>query len=238
MARLAESDYRKALEVLYTAGEADGRLAFPEPVLLALSDLVACDVVTFHERSADRDRVLVYAGEPIGELTPEIRAAHRRLTHQDPTRPSDGARTLTDFISMREFRRRDFYTLVHRPLGIEYMLQLYLDPSRTDARLEFDRSDRDFTARDRTVLDWILPHLRQFLRLARQRRDTVTTALTSREHEVIEHVALGRTNDEIARVLGISPATVRKHLENIYERLGVHTRTGAVAALRGFARPG
>jgi DNA-binding CsgD family transcriptional regulator len=35
----------------------------------------------------------------------------------------------------------------------------------------------------------------------------------------------------VARVLWISPGTVRKHLENAYEKLGVHTRTGAVAAL-------
>ena len=52
MARLAESDYRKALEVVYAAGEVDGPLAFPEPVLETLRELVPCDVVTFHERSA------------------------------------------------------------------------------------------------------------------------------------------------------------------------------------------
>lgn len=47
--RLLESDYRKALEVLYAAGEVDGPLAFTEPVLQALRELVPCDVVTFHE---------------------------------------------------------------------------------------------------------------------------------------------------------------------------------------------
>ena len=40
------------------------------------------------------------------------------------------------------------------------------------------------------------------------------------------------TNVEVARLLWISPATVRKHLENAYEKLEVHNRTGAVAALR------
>ena len=53
---------------------------------------------------------------------------------------------------------------------------------------------------------------------------------------MVDHVARGRTNGEIAQLLGISPSTVRKHLENVYEKLGVHTRTGAVAAVRGFAR--
>lgn len=52
---------------------------------------------------------------------------------------------------------------------------------------------------------------------------------------MISHVAEGRTNDEIGHVLGISPQTVRKHLENAYEKLEVHTRTGAVAAVFGAA---
>ncbi len=144
MARLVESDYRKTLDVLYAAGEVDGPLAFPEPVLGVLRELVPCDVVTFHERSWRPGRVLVYTGEPMGPLTPEVRAARRRLRHQDPWRPADGPRTLTDFVSVRDFRRTEFYALVHRPLGIEHMLQLYLDPRSTDARLEFDRFDTVF----------------------------------------------------------------------------------------------
>jgi DNA-binding CsgD family transcriptional regulator len=240
MARLVESDYRKSLEVLYAAGEVDGPLAFPEPVLGALRELVPCDVVTFHERSWRAGRTVVYTGEPIGPMTPEIRAARRRLKHQDPWRPADGSRTLTDFVSARDFRRSEFYALVHRPLGVEHMLQLYLDPRRTDARLEFDRFDRDFGDRDRKLLDLLLPHLRQLLRAATRRPSTQgpATEVTAREREVIAHVAEGRTNHEIGRLLGISSHTVRKHLENAYEKLGTHTRTGAVAAVFGRAPRG
>ena len=53
--------------------------------------------------------------------------------------------------------------------------------------------------------------------------------LTPREQEVIALVADGLRNSEIAERLWVSPATVRKHLENIYDKLGVHTRTAAVA---------
>jgi DNA-binding CsgD family transcriptional regulator len=235
MARLVESDYRKTLDVLYAAGEVDGPLAFPEPVLGVLRELVPCDVVTFHERSWRPGRVLVYTGEPIGPLTPEVRSARRRLKHQDPWRPAEGARTLTDFVSRRDFRRSEFYALVHRPLGVEHMLQLYLDPRRTDARLEFDRFERDFGERDRKVLDLLLPHLRQLLWAATRRPAARGPAaeLTSREREVVARVAEGRTNHEIGLLLGISPHTVRKHLENVYEKLGTHTRTGAVAAVFG-----
>jgi DNA-binding CsgD family transcriptional regulator len=58
--------------------------------------------------------------------------------------------------------------------------------------------------------------------------------LTAREHEVLALVALGKTNAEIARLLWLAPGTVRKHLENVYAKLGVHTRTAAVARLLGL----
>lgn len=53
----------------------------------------------------------------------------------------------------------------------------------------------------------------------------------ARERQIIGRVAEGATNAEIAWHLGISPETVRKHLENAYDKLGVHSRTGAVAAV-------
>jgi DNA-binding CsgD family transcriptional regulator len=58
------------------------------------------------------------------------------------------------------------------------------------------------------------------------------SVLTRREHQVVLLVAEGLTNAEIARTLWISPGTVRRHLENVFAKLGVHTRTGAVARSR------
>jgi RNA polymerase sigma factor (sigma-70 family) len=55
--------------------------------------------------------------------------------------------------------------------------------------------------------------------------------LTSREREVLDLVADGLTNGEVAQRLWISPGTVRRHLENAYAKLSVRTRTGAVRAL-------
>ena len=54
--------------------------------------------------------------------------------------------------------------------------------------------------------------------------------LTGRQADILRLVALGRPGAAIAAELGISPGTVRKHLENIYRRLGVTTRGGAAAA--------
>jgi DNA-binding CsgD family transcriptional regulator len=56
--------------------------------------------------------------------------------------------------------------------------------------------------------------------------------LTRREREILNLVAEGKTNLEIAEELWVSPSTVRKHLENVYGKLGVHTRTAAAAFLR------
>jgi DNA-binding NarL/FixJ family response regulator len=53
--------------------------------------------------------------------------------------------------------------------------------------------------------------------------------LTPREAEVLFWVARGKTNDEIAVVLGIGLTTVKKHLESTYAKLGVENRTSAAA---------
>ena len=51
--------------------------------------------------------------------------------------------------------------------------------------------------------------------------------LTLREAEVLYWVVKGKTNRDIGDILGSSPATVKKHLEHVYEKLGVETRTAA-----------
>ncbi|MBD1822978.1 helix-turn-helix transcriptional regulator [Cyanobacteria bacterium FACHB-DQ100] len=54
--------------------------------------------------------------------------------------------------------------------------------------------------------------------------------LTKREAEVLFWVAKDQSNREIARLLGCSEKTVQKHLEHIYQKLGVQTRAGAIVA--------
>ena len=53
--------------------------------------------------------------------------------------------------------------------------------------------------------------------------------LTLREAEVLYWVAKGKTNRDIGDILGSSPATVKKHLERVYVKLGVETRTAAAS---------
>lgn len=61
--------------------------------------------------------------------------------------------------------------------------------------------------------------------------------LTERESEVLHWLSQGKSNAEIAVILAISPGTVKRHLENIYAKLGVENRHAAILhALRGNGR--
>jgi DNA-binding CsgD family transcriptional regulator len=239
MTRLCGSDYRAALELLREAGAVEGPDPFPEHVLGRLRQLVPCDVVAYHEGPVSQPAV-AYVGEPRGQVTQAIRDAHERLVSQDVLTPVEGARKYSDYLSQRQFHRLAFYHEVARPLGVEDMIRLWIEPTGSEnSRLEFDRPDWGFRERDRALLDLLLPHFRQLRRNAAARRRPLSRAggLTPREREVLELVAEGRTNAEVARVLWISPGTVRKHLENSYEKLGVHTRTAAVSALGALSAP-
>lgn len=58
-------------------------------------------------------------------------------------------------------------------------------------------------------------------------------ALTARETEVLSWIAKGKTNRDIAEILSLSHRTVNKHLEHIYQKLGVETRAAAAAVAMG-----
>lgn len=99
----------------------------------------------------------------------------------------------------------------------------------------FGRTRSVFTDRDLAMLRMLTPLL---ARLVRERPTPALPAgLTVQERRVLSHVAAGRSNGQIAEDLFISPATVRKHLENAYRKLGVTGRVAAVARLQGRDLP-
>jgi DNA-binding CsgD family transcriptional regulator len=144
---------------------------------------------------------------------------------------------LSDFlVSRSQLRRNPWYWEVMRPSGIEHELKLWLPaPNGTSRGFFLYRAprQRDFDERDRALLQLLRPYLARIR--ARWERRHRPAALTQRESEVLGLVAHGYTNGEIAARLVISHATVRTHLENIFSKLGVHTRTAAVARLNGSA---
>lgn len=112
----------------------------------------------------------------------------------------------SDFYSMREYHSTGMYADYLRYWGVEHEMMVVLPagPGRT-VRLLFSRGvGPDFTERDRVLLSLLRPHLQA------------------------AYVAAGMGNRQIARRLGLSDATVRKHMENIFARLQVTSRTAAV----------
>jgi DNA-binding NarL/FixJ family response regulator len=85
------------------------------------------------------------------------------------------------------------------------------------------------TLQGRTVDDDWLVVLREVSDAATVEETMQAFGLTLRESEVLYWVAKGKTNRDIGDILGASPATVKKHLERVYEKLGVETRTAAAA---------
>jgi CheY-like chemotaxis protein/DNA-binding CsgD family transcriptional regulator len=85
------------------------------------------------------------------------------------------------------------------------------------------------TLQGRTVDDDWLVVLREVSDAATVEATMQAFRLTLRESEVLYWVVKGKTNRDIGDILGSSPATVKKHLERVYEKLGVETRTAAAA---------
>jgi DNA-binding CsgD family transcriptional regulator len=279
-----------------------------------------CDSGPVHHFVRPGDQGL-YDGFDFAAVIPVLEAECPVFRHVQQA--SFAAVKFSDVVSGRELCRTPTYNLVLEPLGLKDCLEVRLrieSPHRI-ARFGFDRLGRDFTARDRAVLDALNLHLVQLLRAGdarrrlraalalhestraavvlleadgrvefassaarelleryfgepgaqlpaplaswlRERRRGATSEplridvgdrslrvepvdgallleeqrrvprLTAREREILDLVAEGRTNAEIAERLWVSPGTVRRHLENIYAKLGVHTRTAAVALFR------
>jgi DNA-binding CsgD family transcriptional regulator len=64
----------------------------------------------------------------------------------------------------------------------------------------------------------------------------LTLQLTTREAEVLYWVIKGKTNRDIGEILGSSPMTVKKHLERVFVKVGVETRTAAAGVAMGKIR--
>jgi len=95
-----------------------------------------------------------------------------------------------------------------------------------------------FTAPDvRGSEQWMIV-LREESDTARVQALMALFRLTQRESEVLHWVIQGKTNRDIGDILGMSPRTVNKHLEHVFEKLGVETRTAAATLATNRIRAG
>jgi DNA-binding CsgD family transcriptional regulator len=137
-----------------------------------------------------------------------------------------------DFYSARQWHSTGLYTDYLGPGGIDKSLIMPLPgPPGIARRLIFLRGPGpSFTGQHRSAAALLQPHITDVLR-AHARR-AATRSLTARQQQLLQLVAAGHHNRAIARQLGLSPGTVRKHLENTFARLGVASRTEAIATIR------
>jgi DNA-binding CsgD family transcriptional regulator len=232
---LTERDVHGALAVVAEAAAPDPGGPFGLPVLERLSELIGVDhALAYIEYDLDTQ---AWGPSSVEYPVVEYPACYcdAQLFNFNPLREEsvgdvETPLTLSDFLTPRARRRNPFVQEVLRPAGVEHELKIFLPapPGRT-SEFDFTRGPgSDFDDRDRAILQLLRPHLARLRQ--RWEQSLQPDGLTAREREIIQHVARGLTNSQIAEQLIVSTNTVRSHLDHIYEKLGVHTRTAAVAA--------
>jgi DNA-binding CsgD family transcriptional regulator len=258
MRQLRGSDLRRISRFVGAALDYDADAPFVPPLLEELRALIPADAISFSEldRVAQVGLGYVSIGEEDHEGAPaevywNLRHEYPTCSHHDLT-GDWRARRLSDLISRPQLHRRGIYCEWLRPWGVEYELSAGLESPQTHTKVFiFVRGNgSDFSERDREVLDALRPWLARLYSLAHERRrlrqalarldvaaegEVAALPLTARERQVLELVGEGMTNAQVAQSLWLSPGTVRRHLENAFAKLGVHTRTAAVARLRSVS---
>lgn len=232
---LAERDVRLALGIVEGAAATQNGTPFGVELLDALLAAIPVLSVDYMERRFGEPPAFSMARH---DLWPAQHELDELLAQAGSTYPLDTVEhamsqeplRISDFISPRAFRRTTAYAVLMVPFGVEYELKLWLPAPPGHARsFCFARGPgNDFSERDVELLRLVRPHLARLR--ARWERAPRPAQLTERECDVLELVAQGLTNREVAARLFIATGTVRTHLEHVYEKLGVRTRAGAVAA--------
>jgi DNA-binding CsgD family transcriptional regulator len=211
---------------------AAGVRLLPSLVASEMTTLSVCDLA-----SGRRDVVSC----PAGRLGAADRACFDRFFFEHPlvryhaVVRGPGAHRISDSVPFARFRQRALYSEYYRRIGIDHAMALPLHvDDRTLVSFVLNRSKRDFSDRDRSVLDLARTTLaalhRRFGRTTGDDapRSAFAGVLTAREREVMRWLGAGKSDRDIGEILGCSHRTVQKHLQRIYDKLGVETRTAAV----------
>jgi DNA-binding CsgD family transcriptional regulator len=231
-----DSDLRAVLELIETARAADVEEGLPIEVLERAQALVPCDLLVFVELETAQQVVLFGQSLPTDADSSDGEAFWRHywdsLPCSYPDRSGDdrSITTISDFYTDREWHDTGMYAeyLGRHDVEREAMLCVSAPAGRTRRLLFYRGRGSDFDARDRLVLSLLRPHLNELYQELERRRRPVPD-LTPRQWELLRLVASGLSNAEIARELVVTKDTVRKHMENIFVRLDVTNRTGAIA---------
>jgi DNA-binding CsgD family transcriptional regulator len=236
---LSAADLRELLALAGTLQEIGGREASGDlTALLELSRrLVGCDDVTYVDPdiktglSHRYESLIDEYGDCDDDTDCPFWALYwtcQQCCYRDVTGDVESITMTSDFYTLPQLRSHPMYTECTRATGMTSEMTAHFAGSPGHApRLLFWRAGADFGERDRLLVALLKPHLEAALhRLAPEAN---RSPLTPRQQALLRLVAEGMTNRQVARRLGVSEGTVRKHLENIYARLGVQNRAGAVA---------
>lgn len=234
---VTERDLRTMLDVVDRGKQAGPGEVFPRELLRALRELVPAELVSFQvSRPLDREIIeLEELGDDSDELEDGWEELFWRSYWEGETccRPQltgdyDTVWKVSDYLSERQMAD-SIVGEWFRVLGVHHEVAIPLPVRGAEDRrmLFFRMSGPDFTERERLLLTMLRPHFIEIHR-AHERRRTGVPELTTRQLQLLRLVADGHSNTQIAHRLVVAEGTVRKHLENIYERLGVTSRTAAV----------
>jgi DNA-binding CsgD family transcriptional regulator len=247
---LTGAELSGALDALHTIGEGSvsshefarrGVECLPRLVSSELTTLSVCNLDTGH-RHVVSDQPGAISARDI-EVFDRYFFAHP-LVCEHGRNPGAVTKRIGDLLPESEFQRTPLYNDYYRPIRIDHAMAV---PIHVDRRFlvsfVLNRSKRGFSDRDRARLEIIRPHLGNLYRLSvaanragdapapaesSVRSAALALQLTPRERDVLHWLASGKTDRDIAAILCISPRTVHKHLQRIYDKLGVETRTAAV----------
>ena len=251
---LKSADLRAALDTLGAISEcAANDRRFARHGVVRLRGLVAADLTTLSVCNLETGHRSVVSDVPGAISKPQIEAFDRHF-HEHPLvrahgrNPAAVTQRISDLVPAGEFRRSPLYNEYYRAIRVDHAMAVPIHVRGQElVSFVLNRSGRDFSDRDRACLESIRPHLGNLFRLSREidgaraawgvpspsQEAIRDVPLTSREREVLHWLAGGKTDRDIADILDISPRTVHKHLQRIYEKLGVETRTAAVVRALG-----
>lgn len=227
----------------FTEQPAQRAIQFKRNTMGFLSRFVRVSGLVFY--SVDRG---MNAGDHVFDrIHPEENGRYNDYFHElDPFHPRRFAATGADLATSNDLAQRldrtDYYAEFFRPMGYRYEAELYLrHAGRIVAGVSLLKSaqDGDFTKEEIQFLQKTHAFVEQsYCMLGELPTPPNPSAvpqhwgLSSRERDVVELLAQGANNNDISRALFISVPTVKTHLQHIYRKSNVRSRTELVTRLK------
>lgn len=216
---------------------------FPKHVLNVLKGFISADNWGYSERNPTTQaaRSLMLVPPPNQQ---EVYARFLQIKdnypihHYDP-RTHTRALLYSDFMSPAALHETELYRDVLRHCGIERALISYDSCDGTIIGFAALRGNRrDFGERERARMDALRPHVSRAYEISRlyaslegqapSPQDLRQLKLTGREAEVLHWVTAGKSNIEVAMIMGTAVQTIKSHLRAIFVKLGVSNRSAAI----------